>query len=250
MKRIMLLFLCCALLACPALASALTVDAPLTGVVCWPDGTDETSAAYVYRYEYPAFTGDEAAQTINAHFTYLVDDAKAFAIPMATVGLNPDADRIVTDITTEITCMTDDYLSVLITTAYTMNGYARTVVAAHTFTLKGDMAGSATNLPRYLGLLDDGETDEWLRTRQTEKADGVIRGIIWQKIAAMQTEGEVPLYDDLNEDVLEYAFYPEEDFYLDANGEPVFFLLPGVIAPDDAGTILFPITREEIDDEM
>ena len=146
--------------------------------------------------------------------------------------------------------MTDDYLSVLITTAYTMNGYARTVVAAHTFTLKGDMAGSATNLPRYLGLLDDGETDEWLRTRQTEKADGVIRGIIWQKIAAMQGKGEVPLYDGLNEDVLEYAFYPEEDFYLDANGEPVFFLQPGVIAPDDAGTILFPITREEIDDEM
>lgn len=250
MKKGLTLLLCIIMLACPALASALTADEPLSGVVCWPEDADEASAAYVYRYEYPTFSGDDAAQTINAHFTYLVDDAKAFAIPMATAGLNPETDCVMTEISTEITCMTDEYLSVMITSTHTMNGSVRTVVAAHTFTLQGDMAGSATNLPRYLGLLDDSETDEWLRTRQTEKADGVIRGIVWRKIAAMQRQGGIMLYDDLSGDVLEYAFYPEEDFYLDESGEPVFFLQPGVIAPEDAGVILFPISREEIDDEM
>ena len=43
---------------------------------------------------------------------------------------------------------------------------------------------------------------------------------------------------------------PEEDYYLDENGEPVFYINPGSAAPVEFGLLTFPITLEEIDDEL
>ena len=250
-KKLLTLLLCMTTLLFPLHSLALTADTPLAGTVCWPEGTDENSAAYVYRYEYPLFVNDSAAaETVNAHFTYLVDDALAFAVPMTTVGLDPAADRASTEIRTEITCLTDSYLSVLITTTHTFGGETRVVYAAHTFTLQGSMAGSATNLPRFLGLLSDNETDEWLLDRQKDKADALIRKMVWRRLTSFAKNGTLQLDPEITEETLEWSFYPEEDFYLNAQEEPVFFLQPGVVSDVSDGRIDFTITVSEIDDEL
>ena len=52
------------------------------GEVYMPEGSDAQSARYVYRYSYPQVENtSETAQMINDFYTYLVDDAKNFAVP-------------------------------------------------------------------------------------------------------------------------------------------------------------------------
>ena len=111
------------------------------------------------------------------------------------------------------------------------------------------MAGSATNLPRFLGLLSDSETDEWLLERQKEKADALIRKMVWHRLTALASNGTILLNPEMTEETLDWSFYPEEDFYLNANGDPVFFLQPGIVS-DDSDRIDFPFTVAEIDDEL
>lgn len=234
----------------PAFASALTLSGELAGVYCWPEGSAEADAFYIYRYAYPTVSGDEAvADMINNQYTYLVDDAMAFYVPMTVAEIDPSAGQTSTVISSEVTCLTDDTLSVLITTTHDYGNSTRTVLSAHTFTLSGSMAGSATNLPRLLGLLDDEETDEWLLQRQTDKADAIVRKLLWRAISKGSDPGIV-WFDDLTEESLEWLIYPEEDFYLNEDGQPVFFFQPGSIADESYGPVFFTITLEMIDDEM
>ena len=50
------------------------------------------------------------------------------------------------------------------------------------------------------------------------------------------------LREDLTEEDLAYGFFPEEDFYLDENGDPVFYLQPG-FAEDSGQLTVIPIFR-------
>ena len=50
--------------------------------------------------------------------------------------------------------------------------------------------------------------------------------------------------------VVEAVFYPEEDFYLDENGDPVFYLLENTVALPEAGILLVPISLETLLDEL
>ena len=42
----------------------------------------------------------------------------------------------------------------------------------------------------------------------------------------------------------------EEDFYLDENGNPVFYLLENTVALPEAGILLVPISLETLLDEL
>jgi len=101
-----------------------------------------------------------------------------------------------------------------------------------------------------LGLLDDGETDEWLLQRQTDKADAAVRKLLWRAIQQGKSTEPVIFYDDLEQESLDWLIYPEEDFYLDEEGNPVFFFQPGSIADESYGPVLFAIPFESIDDEL
>ena len=46
------------------------------------------------------------------------------------------------------------------------------------------------------------------------------------------------------------VFYPEEDFYLDEAGDPVFYFQAGSIAPAEEGVLRFPIPLEDLLDEL
>ena len=233
-----------AALALAGCASALAE--PLTQA---PDLANEVreelngSAAYVYVYRYPQVDPeDPSAELINTFYQYKADDAEGFEIPMNADyyrGENPEEDVRV-EIDYEVTCNNDDFFSVLI---HTRQGDLDTY-AGHTFSRKNIKPGSSVALPYLLGLLESEETDTWLQDRQTAKADRLVREMIWDAL-----EDRDDIYEDLTEEDLEYFFFPEEDFYLDETGNPVFYLQPG-IAADSAELITLPISLEEILDEM
>lgn len=202
-------------------------------------------ADYVYTYRYPqADPEDPAAEAVNAFYQYRADDAKGFEIPMNAdyYRTTDPAEDVVVSIDYEITCNNDDFLSVLVRSRQgELINYM-----GHTFSRKGLKEGNTVALPYLLGLLENDETDQWLQDRQKEKADRLLREMVWERLPEA-TGGLVP--EDLDEETFGYAFFPEEDFYLDGTGNPVFYLQPGV-AEDSDRLVTIPISIEEIMDEM
>ena len=251
MKKILALLCALTMTFSAALAAPVQPGEGLCGAYCYPDGSDETSAAYVYRYSYPTAAGqDEASQMINEFYAYLVDDALSFAVPMAAEEVAMNGVQAYTTITSEVTCSNDDYFSVKVTSESFLGAAASSTVSAHVFALTGEKAGTVTALPYLLEILDPGETDEWLLERQTAKADDMVRSLVWDVIQEQLADDAVAYYDDLTREVFEFCFYPEEDFYLDENGNPVFFLQEGAVAPVSEGVLYFPFTLEELLDEI
>lgn len=255
MKRLLILLL--ALLALTSFASAeelLTMAEPLEGVHCWPEDCDESSAAYVYRYSYPQVAGNsEAAELINTLFAEEVSFALDFRIPMEVSDLDPDAGvQVYTNLSYEITCLNERYLSVLITRESSQGPSIATTITGHTFALGGDASsGAETNLPYLLGLLNGADaTDEWLQERQTAKADNCVRGLIWAIIEEQMMNGSVAFDPDLTRESFDERFFPETAFYLDADGNPVFYLQEGSVALPFEGILRYPFTLEELLDEI
>jgi len=223
-----------------------------TGEYLWPEGSDEASAKYIYRYTYPWQTGDDtASELINGFYQYLVEDAMAFNVPMAIDEIDPEADiQSSTVISAEPTYASEAYLSYKVTTETVMGASADIIIAGHTFALTGPKAGQVVALPYLLGVLEMDEEDAWLQERQTAKVDQCVRGLIWEIMEQQLADGSVAYYDDLTYETLEYCFYPEEDFYIDADGSIVFFIQEAIAAPASEGILLFPFTMEELLDEI
>ena len=101
-----------------------------------------------------------------------------------------------------------------------------------------------------LGILAPDENDEWLQEYQTEKVEKLVREMVWNMIE--ENEDDID-YNDLTEEDLEALFFPSEDFYLDENGNPVFYLQPYNIldeVPEGTDLFTFPIALEDIQDEL
>lgn len=251
MKRFLALLLSLLLLIPSALAEPLPLGDALSGTAYWPEDADEESAVFVYHYSYPMIDGDdETAALINDFYHYLVDDALAFTVPMAAESVEGSDLQAYATVSTEITCNNDAWFSVKLTTESFMGAAVSTVVAGHTFAREGAKAGTVTSLPYLLGILAADETDTWLQERQTAKADDMVRGLVWEIIQEQLSTGAVAYYDDLTYDILEACFYPEEDFFLDEDGNPVFFVQESIVAPAAEGVLYFPFTMEELLDEI
>ena len=252
MLRLLILLLCAAMLPLGGLAEApITPAEDLTALYTWPEGAPEAEASYVYRCTYPQFAGDEAiAQTINNVYQYEVSYALDFDCPMNGSSHDPAQGQMLVDVTYEVTHLSSEYLSVRINKEMRVGESVIRVVTAHTFPLTGERAGTVMALPYLLGAIKPGENDEWLIERQTAKVDACARDMVWVLVErAMQQDGS-PIYPDMTQEEFEWGFYPEEDFYLDAEGSFVFFLQEGVIAPAEAGQFFFTITLDEILDEL
>jgi hypothetical protein len=251
MKRLLALTLALCLLAVPCLAETLTRDDDLFGTVCWPDGTDEDTATFVYRYNYPHFEeSGEVATAVNETFAYLIDDALGFTVPILAESLESTEVQAYCNVVSNVTCLNDDYLSVLVITESFQGATTTEVYSAQTFMLNGERAGIATSLPRLLGILDDQESDTWMQDRQTAKANELVWKLVWEIIEEQRTEGTVNYDTDLTYEMLTQEFYPEEDFYLDENGDPVFFIQSATIASAADGVLLFNFSLEELKDEL
>ena len=252
MKRYMALFACLILAALSALSLAepMTLGDDLAGVVCWPEGSDESHAAYVFSYRYPQLLGDsENAGVINEFYAYTADDDLTFKAPMDADSLPPDALPSRREVSYEITCNNDEYFSVLLRSSASINGEDILTCSAQVFCHTSGKAGHLITLPYLLGILEGGENDTWLEERQKLKANTCVNDMIWAQIEARAARGESFL-PDFDRELLEAYFYPEEDFYLDEHGNPVFFLQPGIAQEEAAGILLFTSTLDELLDEI
>ena len=250
MKHILLpLMLAFCLLAVPALAEPpVSLGEPLTGTYLYPEGSTETDALYIYRYRYPQIAGEsDLAAHINTTYAYTVEDTLGFEVPMLASEMQPGDPQKVVDIDFQLTCLNENFLSVRIIKQVSVAGSVTAVTNGHVFALTGSGAGRIINLPVLLGLLDAEETDEWLMTRQTNKADRIVREMVWEKL---QQPSPVVIYDDLTFEEFEAGFYPEEDFYLTESGDPCFFLQAGTVAPEEQGEVLIVLPLDELLDEM
>lgn len=252
MKRLFLpLLMILMLLALPAMAeSPVELAEPLQGVYVWPEGSTESDALYVYRYCYPQIAGDsDIALHVNTTYAYAVEDALGFEVPMLASGMQEGDPQKLVEIDYTVTCQNADYLSILIRKCVTVDGLATEVYSGHVIALTGSSAGRIVNLPVFLGLVDAEETDEWLLTRQTNKADKAVRELVW---SLMQSDkaASYGLYDDLTFEELEAGFYPEEDFCLTESGDPCFYFQPGVVAPEEEGLITFEFPLDWLLDEI
>ena len=250
-KRMIPLVLALCLLLSAALADPLPLldDYAETAVILW-DENNPDNGRFTYSYRYPHV--DESAPggaSINSYFAYKVKDTQDFDIPINSDSYLAEGINTTIEITYSVTCNNDDYFSVLIHRTTISDGdIPGDTWEGNVFVREGGSAGLTCTLPQLLGILAADENDTWLQDRQTQKAEKVIREIVWDQI--QENSAGVDFYPDLTEEDLEHYFFPEQDFYLDETGNPVFFLQAGIAAPEEAGIISFPIPLEDILDEI
>lgn len=251
LRCLFLLLAACCLCALPAIGETVTLADDLSGVLCFPEGSGEADAAFVFRYHYPQVAGEnDTAEMINQTYAAMAAEAVDFTAPiLAETSANGETQSGV-EIAYRVTCSSPTYLSVLFETLHREDDTEWTVYSANVFSLEGGKAGQVTSLPYLLGLLDAGETDTWLQDRQTAKADDCLRAMVWDRVLTADKAGEIALYPDVDYAFLEGCFYPEEDFYLTQEGDLVFFIQPGSVAPEEYGCLEYAFSMEDILDEL
>lgn len=253
MKRLLSLLLMTALLlpVSAVLADPLPLLEDYTGTaeILYEEGNPD-GGRFVYTYRYPHV--DESAEggaAINSFFDYRVKDTQDFDIPINSDSYLAEGINTTITVTYTVTCNNDDYFSVLVHRTTESDGdIPGDTWEGDVFVREGGSAGLTCTLPQLLGILAADENDTWLQDRQTEKAEKLIREFVWDQIR--DNENDIDFYPDLTEEDLEHYFFPEQDFYLDETGNPVFFLQVGIAAPEEAGLISFPIPLEDILDEL
>jgi len=228
-----------------ALADPLVLLEDYTGSVT---ESDSEGCTFDYSYRYPQVDEEgEGGNAVNVFFLDQMDYTESFTIPLlqeTTEGIDCSV-----SITYDLTCNNDEFFSVLIRIEKTVSGKEPSVTwKGNSFSRLNPSYGSTTTLPRMLGLLDISENNTWLEDRQTNKANELVWDMVWDMIEK-NTEN-IDFFPDLTRETLTYIFFPEEDFYLDENGEPVFIIQPDEAAPADFGLLRFPILLEDILDEM
>ena len=219
-----------------------------TVVIAYEEGNPE-AGAYVYAYRYPHIPESEPdAPRVNVFYDYLVSDTLAFSLPMDSEYYQEIGLPVTKEVGYTVTCNNDDYFAVLIETRETLEGETHSTWTGHAFSRKTGSPGSTITLPQLLNILATDENDTWLQDRQTLKADQLLRAMVWEQIE--ENSDGIAYYPELTEEDLEGLFFPEEDFYLDESGNPVFYLEPGSAAPEEYGLLTFPVSLEEIRDEM
>ena len=250
MKRILSLLLVFSLFAVPALADPLTLLEDYAADVSEPyDENDPSAGTFVYSCHYPHV--DESAEggmEINVFYEEQLEYELGFTMPMIRDAFEGYDTSTVISYT--VTCNNDDYFSVLVRKEEVNPDRSRTSWSGHVFSRKSAKAGYTFTLPMLLGILESTENEDWIKDYQTEKADALIRDMVWDMVE--ENEGGID-YGDLTRESLENVFFPEENFYLDENGDPVFYIQPGDLfdeVPEGTGLLVFPIPLEDIIDEL
>ena len=250
MKRILSFFLVLALCCSAALADPLPLLEDYTGEIAEPyDPEDPSEGTFVYSWRYPH--PDEEAEggaAVSIFYDDLISDRLNNYVPMLQDAFEGYDSSMV--ITYTVTCNNDDFFSVLIRKEEKNPDIFRVSWNACVFSRKYGSPGVTYTLPKVLGILSANENEEWLQNRQTEKANALIREMVWDMI---QDNPDGLDYGDLTEETLSYIFFPEENFYLDEDGNPVFYLQPADVfaeVPEGTDLFTFPISLEDILDEL
>ena len=213
----------------PAFAGALPLADDLTGEHVWQaDGVTEDCTL---RYRYPQFEAwTEADKAINAYYQAMAQDMQNMSEPV-------DA-----SIDYEVTHDSSRYVSVVLTSTSLGGGGESISLSADTFARDGLYAGQPVSLSQVLGLEEEGGE---LSVGQSV-AEQLAYDLIWRIVERDSQNADGDYLDGLTKEQLTGAFSPESDFYLDEDGNVVFFIQAGEIAGEIAGVLRFPFAPAEL----
>ena len=224
------------------LLTALLLCQPLLGL------TEETAAALQIEdrvgersgasFSLPQFGGETL---INQYYLELAARLEAGQLPPGAVWSADDQSGGDApgswELDYEITRNDAEYLSVVLHLRQLSGGGETETLSADTF-LRGEVPRRLT-LSELLGA---------------EAADGdanvadLVYDLIWEIVQVGMENVEGDYLDSLTLDSVRSALDPETDFYLDENGNIVFFIEPGLLAGEIAGVLLYPFSPYELGD--
>lgn len=218
------------------------------------NGTDDSAGRYIWSCRYPAVSDevDLSAVCVNEYYRKKVEEYVDFYGPSQAQEYSSQHLNVTISVSYKVTCNNDDYFSVLIHRTEDVEGEKTESWEGNTFARSSEVIGSLTSLPKLLGLVDAGESDDWLEDRQSQKVWEVLCTMVWEAIR--NNPDGIAYREDLKkedlEDIIDPVLSLDQDFYLDADGNVVFFILPGRVAPPEAGLITFVFDPEELRDEL
>ncbi len=235
------------LLAKPALAQPLVQIQPLAGEAMFPEGSTVDNAQFLLTYAYPQVTPETNTDAnINVFYQELATDLinETALVLFEQAGQSVESGiAAYMHINYQVTANTDHFFSVMLTQEQFMGVAESQTMMANVFARTGDSAGGLVTLPYVMGFADDDEASA------TVLVDTVYR-LVWDIIVEQMLNGTVEYYEELTEENLFSEFYPESDFYLDDQGNIVFFVQPSVIASNAAGLLTYPFSPDELLAEM
>ena len=256
MKRFMA-FLLALLLAVPAAYAdplPLAEEDLTETITVFYNGEDESGGRYVWSCRCPAVREDVdlSAVCVNEFYRKKIEEYVDFYGPSQAQEYGAQHLNVSISVSYEVMRNDDDFFSVLIHKTEDVEGEITETWEGNTFARSSEVIGSLTSLPKLLGLVDAGESDEWLEERQSRKVWEVLCELVWEAI--QDNPGGIGYWEDLRKEELEEIIDPvislDQDFYLDASGHIVFFILPGRAAPAEAGLLTFAFDPEEFLDEL
>ena len=204
-----------------ASGEGLRLADPLEGI--WKPA-DVPQASFMYRF--PQFEADdERAVLINQHYqTYAINGLE---------GLLPDS---LAYVDYEMISENERYLSVLLRFQSEGGMGLSETIHADTFALDGIYAGQKITLSQLLGM------EEIAQAHLSE----TVSHLIWQIVErdSMNAEGDYP--EGITIDDVNAAVNPQQDFYLDQDGNVVFYIQSGELAGEIAGILTFPFAPSEL----
>lgn len=254
MKRLLCfaVALCVALTLClsvPAagLAQAAVETAPLTGAQYYPDGSDAQTAGYAFYYAYPQFEPVDAPDiAINAYYAALAADVAGAGVAAAVADIDAlpaaGSPAYYTKLDYRVTFNTEDYLSVLLTSLQFLGNAETESLTANVFARSGVYAGQAVSLSQAIGL----EQEDGAAAEENSYAAELAYGLIWQIIQSQQAMQQRDYFPELTQADLQTVLNPESDFYMDENGNFVFYIQSGAIASEVEGMLTYPFSAAEL----
>ncbi len=234
-------------IAIPASAQPLAAAQPLAGEVSYPEGSTVDNARFFLTYAYPQITPEtETDSNINTFYQELADELMKETAPALYEQVNSAVDAGVSaymHINYQVTANTDDFFSVVLSQEEFMGVAEAQTIAANVFARQGDNAGGLVTLPTVLNIADGDEA------AATNLVDTVYR-LVWDIIVEQMQTGTVEYFEELTEANLFEEFYPESDFYLDDQGNIVFYVQPSTIASGTVGLLTFPFSPAELMSEL
>ena len=251
MKRILTVLLVLSLLAAPALADPIALLGDYSEEIVEPyDEDDPSCGVFTYIYHIPHVDEDaKGGAGINAFYEYYIDNDLDYDI-QRNLDVFEGSDST-TVITYTVTCNSDDYFSVLLRKEEDNPDLTRVIWTGNVFIRANGDTGRTSTLPQLLGLLSATENEEVVENYQTRKTNDLVRDMVWDMIE--ESREESGFSGDFTRETLSRVFFPDEEYYLDENGDPVFYLQPDEVydeVPEGADLIRFPIPLEDLLDEL
>ncbi len=244
---LVILALMIAVMTLPASAQPLALAQPLAGEAAYPDGSTVDNAKFLLTYAYPQIVPEtDADNHINTYYqevqSELLQATDTILIDQDVGGMDAEISAYM-HVSYQVTANTDDFFSVVLSQEEFMGVAEAQTIAANVFARTGDNAGGLVTLPVVLGISDE---DELFATNLIDTA----YRLVWDIIVEQMQTGTVEYFEELIQENLFAEFYPESDFYLDDQGNIVFFVQPSTIASGAAGLLTFPFSPAELISEM